>query len=82
MIYVCEMKQQLTVQLCILIQCETLSVGWRGKKNVTENFRFMLFTVSFRLMFCNAVYKEGGCDKKRSVKYQCEIIFLSNQVSD
>ena len=42
----------------------------------------MLFTVSFRLMFCNAVSKEDGCDKKESVKYQCEIIFLSNQVSD
>ena len=27
------------------------------------DFRFMLFTVSFRLMFCNAVSKEGCTEK-------------------
>ena len=35
------------------------------QKNLTENlFRFILFSVSFRL-FCNAVSKEG-CDRKES----------------
>ena len=36
----------------------------------------MLFTVSFRFMFCNAVSMEG-CDKKEKAKSY----FSSNQVS-
>ena len=34
----------------------------------------MLFTVSFRLMFYNAVSKEG-CDRKESVKLRSKIMF-------
>ena len=43
---------------------QALSLGWCGWKNCA---RFMLFTVKFRLMFCNAVSKVG-CGKKRKFK--------------
>ena len=39
----------------------------------------MLFIFSFRLIFCNAVSKEG-CDKKESVKQQSEIIFFKQPI--
>ena len=44
-------------------------------------FRFMLFSISFRLIFCNAFSKEG-CDSKGNVITKQNYIFLSNQVRD
>ena len=56
------------MQWYMQIQCKTLSVVRYGKKkrNWKFDFRFMLFALSFRLMFCNAVSKEG-CDRNESV---------------
>ena len=55
---------------------ETSKSGMMWKKNVTENliFDFMVFTVTFRLMFCNAVSKEV-CDRKESVIAKPNYIF-------
>ena len=55
-----------------------ITVDMVKKLNWKFDFRFkMLFTVSFRFMFRNAVSLEG-CDKKEKAK----LYFSSNQVSD
>ena len=57
-----------------MVRCGKKKLNWKF------DFRFMLFALSFRLMFCNAVSKEG-CDRNES-NSKMKLHFLSNEVSD